>query len=324
VEADGTFRLMGTEEGRAYEVNVRAGGITKSVPDVLGGTQGLEIRLDDWATIRGRVIMPEGESVPLGPSVGCRSLGTPVFCDVRRYMDGSFVVEGVTAGRYKVTAGAEEYGYARAEATVEVKPLGTADVELRLVRGGAIEGTVSSALPGEKLAVNLTRKGEETARGSAVRDGSFGFSALAPGEYVVVARTYEPGYRGTRQAIVVRANETAMCDLAVVATGGLLVRAQPGAALTLLDARGGAVEPSEEERHALSQQLWEAKGRPDVREKGARDALEAEADRALLAADGDGVWRRLALFPGEYVVAAGDRRERVTVRAGQTAELDMR
>jgi hypothetical protein len=324
VDADGSFRLTGVEEGRAYEVNVRAGGMTKAVLDVLGGTQSLEIRLDDWATIRGRVIMPEGEAVPVGLSMGCGSPGRPVFCDTRLYMDGSFVVEGIPAGRYTVTAGAEESGYARTEATVEVEALGTAEVEIRLVRGGAVEGTVSSPLPGEKLMVTLTRTDSGATRNSAVRDGVFGLAALAPGEYVAEARTYEAHFRGTRQAVVVRSGETARCDLAVVATGGLVVRATPGAALALLDALGNPVDPSTEERRALSQQLWEAKGRPDVREKSAREALEAEADRALSAADGQGLWRRLALFPGEYVVAAGELRCRAVVRAGETTELDLR
>jgi hypothetical protein len=204
---------------------------------------------------------------------------------------------------------------------VEVKAGATAEVDLRLVRGGTIEGTLASPLPPEKVMVRLESADPEGARVAIARDGGFVFQALAPGDYTVEAQTYEAGYRGTRQAIVVRGGETARPRLSVIATGELLVRAHAGTALSLLDAAGNAVEPAAAERRDLTRQLWEARGRPG---KEARAELEADVERALLAADADGVWRRAALFPGEYVVAADDRRERVTVRAGQTAELDMR
>jgi hypothetical protein len=333
VEPDGSFRLTGVEEGRAYELHVQAGGVGKVVPDVLAGTQGLEIRLDDYATIRGRVIVPEGEEMPLGLSVGCaradgRGPGSPAERQyfnsaVHVYVDGGFVIEGVPAGRYAVSASAEASSYARVAATVEARTGETAEVELRLVRGGTVEGTVSGPLPAGKVMVWLVSEDPEAQRLAPVRDGAFRAHPVAPGRYAAEARTFEPGFRGTRQEIAVRAGETVRCALDVVATGDLLVRAAPGTALALLDASGQAVTSCDEERNALHRLLWEAAGRPR-RDPQVRSTLDAEVDRALAAADREGVWRRLALFPGEYTVAAGERRERVVVRAGETIEVDLR
>ncbi len=52
--------------------------------------------------------------------------------------------------------------------------------------------------------------------------------------------------------------------------------------------------------------------------------LRALEPRLRGLADADGAWRRLSLFPGEYVVSGLDQSWKVKVRGGQTTELDVR
>ncbi|MCK6458746.1 MAG: hypothetical protein L6Q95_02480, partial [Planctomycetes bacterium] len=322
VEADGSFRIAGLERDRECAVVVEAGNVTKTLPAVRAGTEGLEIRLDDYATIEGRLVAPEGDELPPDLSMACAPAAgrssRPYF-DITLYVDGTFHV-AVPAGRYVVSA--DGAPYARAEAPVEAVAGATARAELRLVRGGRVEVNVEGPLAGEKVLVTLSGGAPGAKPISRTGDGPR-FDGVPPGEYTVEARTFEPGFRGTSQVIAVRAGETSRCGLALIATGELIVRAGAGTALSLLDPAGRPVETSREERSAILQRLWEAAGRPELDQRG-REAFTAQVDQALAAADADGTWRRLALFPGEYVVVAGERRERVTVRGGRTTELDLR
>jgi Putative zinc-finger len=323
VEAGGSFRIAGLERDRDCAVVVQAGNVTRTVAGVRAGTQDLEIRLEDYATIEGRVVAPEGDELPPGISMGCAALAgsSRPFFDITLYMDGSFLIV-VPAGRYSVSASADGSSYARVEAQVEARAGAAATLELKLVRGGTVEGKVATSLAAEKVLVTI-KGGEPGGRPMSRHGGDFRFDGIPPGDYAVEAKTFEPGFRGTSQPVSVRAGETSRCDLALIATGELLVRAPAGTALALVDTAGRPVEASNEERNALLQRVWEAAGRPEVDKQG-REALSVQVDQALATADAEGVWRRLALFPGEYVVVAGERRNRIAVRGGQTTELDLR
>ena len=329
VVENGEFRVSGLQRGEVYTVTVRTGTVVQQVKGIVAGTRDLEIRLDDYATIRGRVTVSRGDEIPLGFSMGCAAVGRrpsyPIM--IRNFTDGTFVIEGVPAGRYRLSASAEASGYARATAEVEVKAGETREVELRLVKGGTIEGRVETDLPGKRVSVRLLRGDPDAAQPETVsfsmlgQDGLFRLPVIAPGEYTLEAYSWDPGRRGTRQVVRVRAGGTTRAALAVVATGTVVVRALPGTPLRLLDGAGHEVAVSGAERRALRGAIWK-----ELKRQG--DPTRAEIDSALqgaLARAGtNGMWQRTELFPGKYRVEASGELHEVEVGPGSVSELNVR
>lgn len=218
----GNTRVAATKTG--YFSNVQEyGGRAPNAPSFAlkdGETRGdVEIRLDKWSAIEGRVVDERGE--PMADAVvqllqikyeaGRRSLVRVDIWDPKTDDRGRFRMHGVPAGQFIVSAvvnevsSAELPGYARAyyPATPDASAalwipvsvgaeVGGIDVGLARMRTWRVSGTIRDAAgrPTDGVSLLLYPHGSaygEPAGARIERDGTFEFRNVAPGRYVIQA-----------------------------------------------------------------------------------------------------------------------------------------
>ena len=225
----GRFRLEGLETG-AYTVTITASGYKDAVAEAVvpeeGQPKALTVPLKRGAAIRGRVVDAQ-EAPAAGVDVYAEqavmqvrsSTDYPSGGSARTGPDGSFVIEGLEAGRYEVVA--EDETGAQARELVEAGS-GT-DVVLRLLSPGAVEGTVVSPdgtpVAGARVltfAPGRPMEGERTTDAG----GSFAFENLSPGSYRVAASHEKYGSAGRQ--VTVEPGRTARVEIAFPRGGVVL------------------------------------------------------------------------------------------------------
>lgn len=232
---DGSFVLDDVPPG-TWEVKVdargyQAGRVSGIVVEPGQGKDGVSVRLSRGSGIRGRVAdAASGRAIPdarvtaevaggqrRGPMLDLLNGGGGIPTDA----DGVFEIDGLSQGRYLVSA--EHPDYSEATLLVDVKD-GLAATELRLQAGGALGGVVMSetrrALPGAQVALEPSGSGGIGPGGfgggrggpfgdvkTAVSDaqGRFRFDHLTAGRYRVVASLRERS--SPPQDVVLQASE---------------------------------------------------------------------------------------------------------------------
>jgi hypothetical protein len=97
--------------------------------------------------------------------------------------DGTFRIRGLKPGSYRVSARGDEGGVADKEVNISEGP--EPRVELALSATGTIVGMVSDEAEHGVPAVRLAAKGPTVGVATSAEDGSFRFTDLPPGEYIV-------------------------------------------------------------------------------------------------------------------------------------------
>ncbi|MEE8524893.1 MAG: carboxypeptidase regulatory-like domain-containing protein, partial [Thermoanaerobaculia bacterium] len=194
-DAEGRFRLEGLDVGPLV-LRVWAEGFPRQSRqlEVQPGANPVEIRFETTHQIHGRVV-DEAWSPVGGASVHASNQdhGSAAMTGA----DGTFTVEGLPDGSYRLSAGKE--GFARSELDREVEIAGgpVFGVEIRLSAGGAVAGRILGLDPGLLAGVVVTlepgrrttasRPGGGASTTAVDALGGYRFELLNAGEWTVVA-----------------------------------------------------------------------------------------------------------------------------------------
>jgi protocatechuate 3,4-dioxygenase beta subunit len=311
-ERDGRVWAEGVLPGK-YTVDVSCSGFRskeKYEPVVVADKDvtGLEWEVDAGATVTGKVLAKSGQPVD-GASVSARTVGGEArkkggWGYDRALPDGTYTLEGMRAGTYKLEVSTEKGAPPKEGYKVDVADTGVVQKDLVLEDTGTIRGTIvdgqGKPQPGiqanaRSLAGSMTwrdndHKSDET--------GAFTIEGLRPGEYKVTAgRTWMTTLRkpGTTddaeqgERATVRANQTATVKIVVESqTGAIKGTVTDAAGFPVADAFLSAARESDAagaQKTAQNQTRWSWDEKP------------------VLTAT-DGTFTLTKLSPGNYTVRA--------------------
>jgi len=204
---DGSFRIAGLAAGH-YTLTASSPGLVPArLENVAAGSTGVVLQLgDQGGWIAGQVVA-DATTKPVPSFVVILSLPVGALeerpVETRSFFDaqGNFLVGPFAAGSYALRVAAHGYATSKLR-TIQVTARATAQAEIRLSAGGALQGRVRDGGSGQGIAgahvlLEGTMIGEglplavETSAVSA-SDGSFQMSGVSPGEHSV--RASAPGY----------------------------------------------------------------------------------------------------------------------------------
>ena len=217
---DGVFLLEGLAAGETYELQVMGpAGLGPRKAGVVAPAEGVELVVTGTGQIRGRVVdgdsgraitdfqvryQPDAQGgmrfmMRAGPGRGRGPYEKQAF----HAEDGTFVLEDVAAGRWSVEAFAAGYQVGSASAVAVVEGEAAEGVEVRLSKGGVINGKVLESrggrpildaivraeLSGVEPRMGMIRMGGEGGENETATDaeGRYEIAGLAPGTWTVTA-----------------------------------------------------------------------------------------------------------------------------------------
>jgi len=208
-DAEGRFAMEGLLPAR-YDVTIRGPGYRthkeKGVEVVAGETVEMEVRLEEGLTLEGTVLDDE-----TGMPVACAQVGRSQWQgEVPTDTAGRFRLEGLD-GPTTIYVLHPQYVLAQ---VMNADPEATVGLEIRLRKGGAIQGTVygpgRSPLPGAQIHAYAGQGG-----GSATTDasGRYRIDGMPPGWVPVIKEDVPGTYQGYRRVMAeVRAGEVTTVD----------------------------------------------------------------------------------------------------------------
>lgn len=195
-DGDGRYRLEGIAPGpRSFQAEHESYRRAVKELEVRLGENTLDLRLEGGAEISGRVVDEGGVPVPSARVFlrdGPRSWGQPGAVSGA---DGSFRLEGVADGTYRIQADKEGFAHSRDGVEVTVAGSSVSGVEVKLSAGGAIVGQITGVEFADLAKVQVWLMSNRRA-GQVLPDGSYRIDHVEPGEHRVTASL--PG--GSRQA----------------------------------------------------------------------------------------------------------------------------
>lgn len=221
--ADGAVRLPppGFDQGEQGHAYVTAPGFASKLLRDVSWASGSEhvIPLDRESRVVGRVVdggtgLPAGRVLLHATRAGAPHRATPpVEAAGRTAADGTFVLEGLTAGIWNVRAEHEQEAGSAVETQVTVRAVATHDgIELRLPPRHAIAGRITGVEPGPGWRVGRRRQRPRNAwweRGDGVlaswnldgsvplpADGTFRLEGCADGRHALVLFVPQPVRQG--------------------------------------------------------------------------------------------------------------------------------
>ncbi|MFW6175678.1 MAG: carboxypeptidase regulatory-like domain-containing protein, partial [Acidobacteriota bacterium] len=197
--ADGSFAFRGVADGEYRLVVVEGHSVLWSSPEpvVVEGApvSGLEIRLPSTATLQGRILgldRSELRRVRVSGSSAGGGFHARRAGRVRR--DGTYRIEGVTPGEWRITAESPLAGR-QARGRVEIEEGQTiASLDLEFREGFTVRGVVERAgrsLPG--ATVQLSAQEYHGGRVTSDFEGRFRFQGVPRGEHRLTARDSQSG-----------------------------------------------------------------------------------------------------------------------------------
>jgi outer membrane protein OmpA-like peptidoglycan-associated protein len=214
--------------------------------------------------------------------------------------EGLFSLAGIEPGEVLVEASAR--GYATKSLSLPVKAGKTTPVDLRLepvVQAGMISGTVVDAKTGSPLKSSVERVGTNHRPFQTGSDGSFGFSGVMPGEYMLSASS--PGYLTATAVVSVEPGLTARTRIQLVRKGMAITMK------VLFDVDKWSLRP--ESHEALAQAARIMTENPEIRVEiqGHTDSTESEDYNVTLSenrarAVADYLAQKLGIASGRLVV----------------------
>jgi hypothetical protein len=213
-EATGPARVVATHQGLRDEREVV----------LTPGTTTVDLRLDlpDGLWLRGRIVDPEGRTVPrAGLSVICVERCEGGGFSSSSGVEGEFLVADLVPGIYRVQATYPGFAAARRDG-VDLTRGPVDGLELVLRRGGRIEGALSGADQAVLAATSVTAVGAEAGpsfTGVIDHRGHYRIDGLAPGRWLVTAASPATGHRASGEVEIGEGTGTARLDLELEAVG---------------------------------------------------------------------------------------------------------
>jgi protocatechuate 3,4-dioxygenase beta subunit len=311
-EPDGRVWAEGVLPGK-YTVDVSCDGYRskeKYEPIVVADKDvtGLEWEVDPGATVTGKVLAKSGQPVE-GASVSARTVGGEArkksgWGYDRALPDGTYTLDGLRAGTYKLEVSSEKGAPPKDGYKVEVADSGVVQKDLVLEETGTLKGTIVDG-EGKPLA-GIQANARPIAGTMVWRDndnksdesGSFTIEGLRPGEYKVTAGrmwmstlrkpgTTDDAEQGER--VTVRANQTAHVKIVVESQTGVIKG-------TVTDASGFPVADA----FLSAARESDAAGA----QKTAQNQTRWSWDEKPVLTATDGTFTLTKLSPGNYTVRA--------------------
>ncbi|MEM6990268.1 MAG: carboxypeptidase regulatory-like domain-containing protein [Myxococcota bacterium] len=254
-ELDGAILIRGIKPG-TYEVTASCEGYRKQTDteDLEIGTEPIDGQVwevEAGLTIGGLVVNADGDPIKDARVWASMLLegraGTQQWASDRTEADGTFQLAGVVAGRYNVSASADDYLRLDDKPEIEVSERGAEPIKITLERGGSIRGRVvdqhGEAVAGANVQARGTGGRSWRNRAHTVDDGTFELDNVEPGPTRVSAnkgwrkRLKSPGKSDDDlqgELIEVARNEVAEVELVVETLDGTISG-------TVTDAGGGPV-----------------------------------------------------------------------------------
>ncbi len=221
-DGDGRYRLTGVAPGPArLDAQQQSHRKTSKSIEVRPGAQTVDLTFEAGFDVSGWVATSDGAAVP-GASLTLQKAETGTyrmtfggFEPVKSAADGTFLLAGVAAGRYTLTASKEGFAQARTEEPVDVH----ADVSglvLEFERGATLRGRVLGLAPEDLAKVELVAFSMGTGgqvRGAADHEGTYSVPNLPSGPWTVMARMTETERHVTGQVTVEAGATEAWLDL---------------------------------------------------------------------------------------------------------------
>jgi len=164
--------------------------------EVAAGSRGLDVRIAQHGVVRGKVLLPDGDSAGPGATVWARALGDDDrerpgrTASTMTNEDGTFVLEYLGDFRFGVEARKGTPDLVEGPTALDVRP-GAKDVILRLARRSSVKGVLLAAdgtpAPAHRLEAcraDYLRPWEVTSG----KDGVFEFPELPPGGIRIIFR----------------------------------------------------------------------------------------------------------------------------------------
>ena len=298
IEDDGRVELEAVLPG-TYEVKVSCPGYLadEEYPEVVVAA-GADPEEQVWKVgaggrVRGVVLAHDGRPVD-GASVNAQPVvATDLWSAWQRETteaDGTFVIEGMAAGRYKVTATPRDAPGNEEPVEVDVPAGGEATVEIRVPQGGAIAGAVrdEDGAPVARVHVRVRVRGRRWSWDAndstqTLDDGSFRIEGLPVGTHRVTAMRDRwgsalraPGKSDddrSGETVEVRAGKTARVELVVERQSGVIrgrVVDASGVAITdaFVDAQRESEAASAAAGSARREMRWGWSRRPVLTDTG--------------------------------------------------------
>lgn len=270
---------------------------------------GLVWKVDEGRSLSGRVVGAPSEALARG-TVKAEMTDAPARAQRTSQWgqpiepDGSFKIEGLLPGKYKLTANVPDHPPLPepVEATIS-EAADTADIEITLSAGGAIRGVVKDEDGVAVVSADIRAKGPSRRWQSVNTDdaGAFEITGMQPGEYRVTAQrgwgenmrkpgTSDDDVQG--ESAVVVAGEVAEVELLVESRGASI-------AGTVVDEDGGPIPDAfiRAERESDSAAAAASGNRASARWGGGWNAQP-------VLTDADGAFTIDGLSEGKYTVQA--------------------
>lgn len=252
----GEFRLEGLEP-QEHSLTVRAQGYQAFSQQVRlpaeGELQPLTIAIKKGLELRGRAVDTSGQPIP-GAQVSASAadaeisgrMRTGSFGGARSGPDGTFVIQGLAAGKHEVRGRTEDGASGRA-----VAEAGAQDVLLRLERPGTVQGRVRAPEGAEVGGLKVRLYGEGGGsyfNGDATTDGggAFALEQVPAGTYHVMVETRAVAERS--QEVKVESGRTTTVEVVLESTGTVVgtIRGLSASELETCEIFGGsgAVRPT--------------------------------------------------------------------------------
>ncbi len=195
-DADGNYTIDGVAEGERTLQFQRTGFIVlhKTVEVAAGKDLRLDVELDHGAEIRGRVTDRAGHNIP-GANVAITGDRSAPSNMTQTDLDGSFVMQGLATGSYRVTA--RKDGYVSEDANDVTVPQ-SQPLTFALDHGATITGRVTGLAPEDLAQVVVVASGG-TSRNQTPVDaaGNFTLPGMPDGRIRVDAMLSTPGRNRT-------------------------------------------------------------------------------------------------------------------------------